>query len=84
MLEKIGAKRNLLKQSIRREIGVLFLAPGILGAIHVIFGLEMFTVLMSDPYHDIWIPFLIFFVLYFVYYVLTTWLYTSIVLKREK
>ena len=66
MLEKIGAKRNLLKQSIRREIGVLFLAPGILGAIHVIFGLEMFTVLMSNPYHDIWIPFLIFFVLYFV------------------
>ncbi len=68
MLEKIGAKRNLLKQSIRREIGVLFLAPGILGDT-CIFGLQMFTVLMSDPYHDIWIPFLIFFVLYFVYYV---------------
>lgn len=84
MLEKIGAKRKLLKQSIRREIGVLFLAPGILGAIHVIFGLEMFATLMSNPYHNIWLPFLIFFVLYFIYYVLTTWLYTSIVLKREK
>ncbi len=84
MLEKIGAKRKLLKQSIRREIGVLFLAPGILGAIHVFFGLEMFTILMSNPYHNLWLPFLIFFILYFIYYVLTTWLYTSIVLKKEK
>ena len=84
MLGKIGAKRKLLKQSIRREIGVLFLAPGILGAIHVIFGLEMFGTLMSNPYHNIWLPFLIFFVLYFIYYILTTWLYISIVLRREK
>lgn len=27
MLGKIGAQRNLLKQSIRREVGILFLAP---------------------------------------------------------
>lgn len=83
MLEKIGARQTILKQSIRREIGILFLAPGILGAIHVLFGLQMFKVLMTDPYHDLWIPFLIFFVLYFIYYVLTTWLYTSIVLNKK-
>ncbi|WP_165037918.1 ABC transporter permease [Enterococcus sp. ZJ1622] len=82
MLEKIGTRRALLKQSIRREVGVLFLAPGILGVVHVLFGLQMFKLLMVDPYKDIWLPFVIFFVLYFVYYVLTTWLYTSIVLKK--
>ena len=84
MLEKIGATRGLLRQSIRREIGVLFLAPGILGAIHVLFGLRLFEFLMNDPYRDVLIPFGIFFVMYFIYYVLTVWLYTSIVLKREK
>ena len=84
MLEKIGATRGLLRQSIRREIGVLFLAPGILGAIHVLFGLRLFEFLMNDPYRDVLIQFGIFFVMYFIYYVLTVWLYTSIVLKREK
>ncbi|WP_165005748.1 ABC transporter permease [Enterococcus sp. ZJ1668] len=84
MLEKIGTRRALLKQSIRREVGVLFLAPGILGVVHVLFGLQMFKLLMVDPYKDIWLPFLIFFVLYFVYYALTTWLYTSIVLKNKE
>lgn len=84
MLGKIGARQALLKQSIRREIGILFLAPGILGAIHVLFGLQMFTVLMDDPYHNLWIPFTIFFVLYFIYYVVTTWLYTGIVLNKKE
>lgn len=84
MLGKIGARQALLKQSIRREIGILFLAPGILGAIHVLFGLQMFAVLMDDPYHNLWIPFTIFFVLYFIYYVVTTWLYTGIVLNKKE
>lgn len=84
MLEKIGTQRRLLKQSIRREIGVLFLAPGILGAIHVLFGLKLFETLMANPYDNVLISFTIFFVMYFVYYALTTWLYTGIVLKRDK
>lgn len=83
MLQKIGTRQGLLKQSIRREIGVLFLAPGILGVVHVLFGLQMFKLLMSDPYDDLWIPFTIFFVLYFIYYVITAWLYTGIVLKKQ-
>ncbi|MBO0432745.1 ABC transporter permease [Enterococcus sp. DIV0660C] len=83
MLQKIGTRQGLLKQSIRREIGVLFLAPGILGVVHVLFGLQMFKLLMSDPYDNLWIPFTIFFVLYFIYYVITTWLYTGIVLKKQ-
>ncbi|MDN6664976.1 MAG: FtsX-like permease family protein [Tetragenococcus koreensis] len=84
MLNKIGTRMSLLKKSIRREIAVLFLAPGVLGAIHVLFGLKMFTGLLSEPYTGIWLPFLIFFVLYFLYYLLTIWLYTDIVLKKNK
>lgn len=84
MLNKIGTRMSLLKKSIRREIAVLFLAPGILGAIHVLFGLKMFTGLLSEPYAGIWLPFLIFFVLYFFYYLLTIWLYTDIVLKKKE
>lgn len=84
MLNKIGTRMSLLKKSIRREIAVLFLAPGILGAIHVLFGLKMFTSLLSEPYAGIWIPFLIFFILYLLYYLLTVWLYTDIVLKKKE
>lgn len=83
MLEKIGTRRKLLNQSICREIGILFLVPGLLGVTHVLFGLKMFTTLLSEPYSNIWLPFLIFFVLYFVYYLLTVWIYTGIVMKRE-
>lgn len=83
MLEKIGARRQLLKQSIRKEIGILFLVPGLLGVTHVLFGLQLFNTLLTEPYSNIWVPFLIFFVLYFIYYVLTVWIYTGIVMKRE-
>lgn len=84
MLNKIGTRMSLLKKSIRREIVVLFLAPGILGAIHVLFGLKMFTSLITEPYAGIWLPFLIFFILYLLYYLLTVWLYTDIVLEKKE
>jgi putative ABC transport system permease protein len=84
MLKKIGTRTSLLKGSIRKEIGVLFLVPGILGMIHVLFGLQMFTTLMIDPYHDLWLPFGIFIALYAIYYVVTIWLYTNIVLRPNK
>ena len=53
MLQKIGARQKLLKGSIKKELGLLFLAPGILGAIHVLFGLKMFTTLLQNPYAGI-------------------------------
>lgn len=84
MLKKIGTRTSLLKGSIRKEIGVLFLVPGILGMIHVLFGLQMFTTLMINPYHDLWLPFGIFIALYAIYYVVTIWLYTNIVLRPNK
>lgn len=84
MLNKIGTRMSLLKKSIRREIAVLFLAPGVLGAVHVLFGLKMFTSLLTEPYAGIWLPFFIFFILYLLYYLLTVWLYTDIVLKKKE
>lgn len=84
MLKKIGTRTSLLKKSIRKEIGVLFLIPGILGMIHVLFGLQMFTTLMIDPYHNLWLPFGIFIALYAIYYMVTIWLYTNIVLESNK
>lgn len=84
MLDKIGTRHNLLKASIRKEIGVLFALPGLLGVVHVLFGLQMFKAMLSDPYEGIWLPFTIFFVLYLGYYLVTTWIYTGIVLKKEQ
>lgn len=84
MLRKIGTRQSLLKRAIFKEIGILFLLPGILGSIHVLFGLQMFKNFLSQPYHNIWIPFTIFIVLYALYYFATIWIYTSIVLPKEK
>lgn len=84
LLSKVGTRRSLLRQSINREILVLFAAPGILGIIDVLFGLQMFKPLLDNPYHDIQYPILIFIGLYLVYYFLTTWLYKLIVLPKKK
>ncbi|ERL64333.1 FtsX-like permease family protein [Schleiferilactobacillus shenzhenensis] len=83
MLAKIGTRRGWLKKSIRQEIGTLFLLPGVLGIIHVLFGLQMFKVtnLLPAPYKNIWLPFLIFLVLYVLYYFITVQLYSGIVLQ---
>ena len=83
MLHEIGARPRLLRSSIRKEIGTLFTMPGILGIIDVLCGLQLFKTLLKAPYHNIWIPFTIFIVLYLGYYLLTVTLYEKIVLKTE-
>lgn len=80
MLQKIGARQKLLKGSIKKELGLLFLAPGIVGAIHVLFGLKMFTTLLQNPYNGIVLPFALFGIIYAGYYLLTVKLYEKIVL----
>lgn len=84
MLNKIGARPAALRSSIAREILVLFVLPAIVGVIHVFFGLQMFKVLMLNPYYQIWLPFTIFFVLYMIYYIITVQLYEHIVLPKLK
>ncbi|KRN28197.1 hypothetical protein IV38_GL001650 [Lactobacillus selangorensis] len=83
MLAKIGTRRSWLQHSIRVEILTLFALPGIAGIIHVLFGLQMFTLIMDAPYADLWIPFSLFIVLYALYYILTVVLYQRIVLPKQ-
>ncbi|WEV43510.1 ABC transporter permease [Lactobacillus sp. ESL0684] len=83
MLYKIGARQQVLRRSIKQEIGTLFLLPGVLGIIDVLFGLRLFRTLLPDPYSNIWVPFVIFIVLYLGYYLVTVKLYENIVLKQE-
>ena len=83
MLYKIGTREKMLRKSIRNEIGVLFALPGALGIIDVLFGLRLFKALLPKPYMGIWLPFLIFIVLYFIYYIVTVKLYENIVLKKQ-
>lgn len=86
MLDKIGTHKELLRSSIRREIGVLFLAPAIMGIVHVLFGLQMFQVtrILEHAYSNIWIPFLIFIILYLGYYFVTVTLYNAIVIPKHR
>lgn len=46
MLDKIGTTKRQLHGAINKEIAVLFILPGIVGVIHVLFGLQMFKFLM--------------------------------------
>ena len=82
LLDQLGARHQLMKKSINREIGILFLLPGIVGVTHVLFGLQMFKEMIPDTYSHIAIPFIIFAVLYLGYYWLTVSLYKGIVLKK--
>ncbi|MDF7639542.1 FtsX-like permease family protein [Lactobacillus sp. ESL0791] len=83
MLYKIGARKKVLQKSIAHEIGILFLLPGFLGVIDVLFGLRLFQTLLPHPYRGFWLPFLIFIVLYFLYYFVTVKLYERIVLTNQ-
>lgn len=85
MLFKIGVRQSKMRQGIAKEIGILFLIPGIMGVIDVLFGLQMFKPLMASPmspYLGIGSTFLIFIGLYVIYYFITLALYWRIVLPQ--
>ncbi|MEK4418639.1 ABC transporter permease [Bacillus sp. FSL K6-0268] len=83
MLRKIGVRRELLTQSIYKELFFVFLIPAIVGIVHVLVGMNMFGVLLPDPYFRIWLPITIFVVIYSIYYFITVQLYKRIVLPKE-
>lgn len=83
MLQKIGARPRVLRRSIRQEIGALFLLPGVVGIVHVLFGLQLFKTLLSEPYGHLLVPFALFIVLYGLYYLATVWIYQSIVINKN-
>lgn len=84
LLAKLGVRKRDLKWAIKKEIGILFVLPGALGVVHVMFGLKLFKALLNDPYYAIWIPFTIFGLLYFGYYTGMVLMYERIVLNKKR
>lgn len=84
MLYQIGARAQVLRTSIKNELGILFVLPAALGILDVLFGLKLFRILLPNPYHHLWIPFTIFIILYLGYYAITIKLYQKIVLPHQE
>ncbi|MDM5156911.1 FtsX-like permease family protein [Bacillus sp. DX1.1] len=84
MLRKIGVRRELLTKSIYKELFLVFLFPAIVGIAHVLIGMNIFGFILLDPYFRIWLPIVIFLVIYAIYYFITVQLYKGIVLPKEK
>ncbi|EEM13770.1 MULTISPECIES: FtsX-like permease family protein [Bacillus] len=83
MLRKIGVRRELLTKSIYKELFLVFLFPAIVGIAHVLVGMNMFGFILHDPYFRIWVPIVMFVVIYAIYYFITVQLYKRIVLPKE-
>ncbi|TKI79236.1 ABC transporter permease, partial [Bacillus mycoides] len=83
MLRKIGVRYELLTKSIYKELLFIFLFPAIVGITHVLVGMNMFSFLIDNPYFRIWLPIIIFLVIYVFYYFITVQLYKKIVLPKE-
>ncbi|MED4583559.1 ABC transporter permease [Brevibacillus choshinensis] len=83
MLRKIGVRKAWLVGSIYKELFLVFIFPALMGLLHVLVGMEMFSVILLDPYANIWAPTLIFVGIYAIYYWITVQLYRGIVLPKE-
>ncbi|ASN04622.1 FtsX-like permease family protein [Virgibacillus necropolis] len=83
MLRKIGVRKSLLVRSIYKELFLVFLFPALLGLIHVLVGMQMFSFILVEPYTKIWFPISIFLLIYGIYYWLTVQMYKRIVLPKE-
>ncbi|MEC2393235.1 ABC transporter permease [Bacillus thuringiensis serovar shandongiensis] len=83
MLRKIGVRRELLTKSIYKELFLVFLFPAIVGIVHVLVGMNIFSFILVDPYFRIWLPIVIFVFIYTIYYFITVQLYKGIVLPKE-
>lgn len=82
MLRKIGVRRELLSKSIYKELFIVFLVPAIIGMSHVLIGMNIFGFILLDPYYRIWLPIVIFLIVYTAYYLITVHLYKRIVLPK--
>lgn len=86
ILHSLGVERKQMRRSIQKEIGFLFGISAIVGVLHVLGGLQMFSLFFPNPYQHLGWPFLLFSLIYFLYYGITTYMYTYFVLppRREK
>lgn len=83
MLQKIGVRTKVLEKSIRKELFMIFLFPAIIGLVHVVLGMNIFSFILPNPHYKIWIPITIFLVIYTIYYLITVKLYKGIVLSKS-
>ncbi|MDH4615746.1 ABC transporter permease [Brevibacillus sp. AY1] len=83
MLRKIGVRQSLLIGSIYKELFLVFVFPALVGLVHVLVGMQMFSFILLDPYVNIWVPTVIFLAIYAIYYYITVRLYQGIVLPKE-
>src|SRR5690606_34345177 len=59
-LRKLGVRQERLSASLSKEILIVFLFPAVLGLLHVLVGMRIFTFVMNDPYYRLWVSLLIF------------------------
>lgn len=83
MLRKIGVRQELLTKSIYKELFLVFLFPAIVGITLVLVGMNIFSYFLVNPYFRIWLPIIIFIVIYAIYYFITVQLYKGIVLPKK-
>ncbi len=82
MLFKIGVRYEVLTKSIYKEIFLVFLFPAIVGILHVLVGMNLFSTILAEPYFRVWLPINIFVAIYTIYYYITVQLYKKIVLPK--
>lgn len=56
---KIVVRRELLTNSIYKELYFIFLFPAIVRITHILFGMNMFSPILINPYSRIWLPLVI-------------------------
>ncbi|RAS91786.1 ABC transporter permease [Priestia endophytica] len=83
MLRKIGVRQELLTKSIYKEIFLIFLFPALIGIAHVLIGMNIFSFILINPYYRVWLPIVIFSIIYVVYYLITVQLFKGIVLPKS-
>ncbi|MGL5899480.1 MAG: FtsX-like permease family protein [Lactobacillaceae bacterium] len=84
ILNKLGATKNEIGTVIRRELFIIFMIPACLGVLHTLFGLQLFKMLLTNPYDSIIIPIIIFLLIYLIYYYITFKMYLKMVSIKIK
>lgn len=84
VLHKVGVSKKTMKQSIRHQVGMIFMAPLLLGLLHGGVALLAFSNLLQM---NLWVPISIWMaaytVIYLLYYFVTVRSFKKIVLPNE-
>ncbi|GAB2022473.1 ABC transporter permease [Pseudolactococcus yaeyamensis] len=83
ILTRIGATKSGISSVIGKELLIIFTIPAFLGTLHVLFGLQLFKILLTNPYDAIAIPIMVFLMIYFVYFYLTYKMYSKIIFHKS-